>query len=122
MPRGNPSLKLAISMDPDTAARVQEAAEAEGSSVSAWITRAAQRTLRIQDGLRAVAEWEAEHGAFTEEELEEGRKKLGLSGVKPEFPLPMATKTAPPRMRAKLPLVTKPVSDSRRAARKARSR
>jgi hypothetical protein len=30
---------------------------------SAWMTSAARRALRVRDGLAAVAEWEAEHGA-----------------------------------------------------------
>jgi hypothetical protein len=45
-------------------------------SVSAWITEAARRSLRIGDGLAAVAEWETEHGAFTDQELEEARARL----------------------------------------------
>ena len=77
MPRGNPSPKLAISVDPDVHRKVLEAAQADGVSVSAWMTEAARRTLRIRDGLAAVAEWEAEHGAFTEEELHAARQRVG---------------------------------------------
>jgi len=33
-----------------------------------------------RDGLAAVAEWEAEHGAFTEEELDAARRRAGVSG------------------------------------------
>ena len=54
------------------------AAEAEGVSVSAWMTAAARRELRLRDGLAAVAEWEAEHGALTEEELSAARRRVGL--------------------------------------------
>lgn len=68
MPRGNPSPKLAITVDPDVHAALIAAAAAEGVSVSAWMTEAARRRLVIEDGLAAVAEWQAEHGAFTEEE------------------------------------------------------
>jgi hypothetical protein len=68
MPRGNPSPKLAITVDPDVHAALTAAAAAEGVSVSAWMTEAARRRLVIEDGLAAVAEWQAEHGAFTEEE------------------------------------------------------
>ena len=53
------------------------AAEAEGKSVSAWITDAARRALLVRDGLAAVAEWEAEHGALTPEELVAARARIG---------------------------------------------
>jgi predicted transcriptional regulator len=79
MPRGNPSPKLAITVDPDVHARVVAAAEAEGISVSAWMTEAARRALKLRDGLAAVAEWEAEHGAFTSEELDAARRRIGVS-------------------------------------------
>lgn len=69
MPRGKPSPKLAITVDPEVRDRVVEAAAAEGLSVSAWMTNAARRQLLIRDGLAAVAEWEAQHGALTDSEL-----------------------------------------------------
>ena len=43
-----------------------------------------QRDERLRDGLAAVAEWEAEHGAFTEGELGAARRRVGVSG--PELP------------------------------------
>lgn len=81
MPRGNPSPKLAITVDPDVYEQVLEAAKEEGSSVSAWMTAAARRALTTRDGLAAVAEWEAEHGALTEAELEAARRRVaGATG------------------------------------------
>ena len=77
MPRGNPSPKLAITVDPDVHAQIIAAAAAEGLSVSAWMTAAARRALIVRDGLAAVAEWEAEHGALTGEELEAARQRIG---------------------------------------------
>lgn len=76
MPRGNPSPKLAITVDPDVHRRVLAAAEEEGVSVSAWMTEAARRALRISEGLAAVAEWEAENGAFTPTELAEADRRI----------------------------------------------
>lgn len=76
MPRGAPAIKLAITVDPDVHARVTRAAHQDKMSVSAWMTEAARRSLRIRDGLAAVAAWEAQHGAFTEEELDEARQKV----------------------------------------------
>lgn len=76
MPRGKPSPKLAITVDADVHDRVIEAAADEGVSVSAWMTGAARRALLVRDGLAAVAEWEAEHGALTEAELAAARKRI----------------------------------------------
>lgn len=79
MPRGNPSPKLAITVDPEVHERVVAAAAAEGVSVSAWMTAAARHALKLRDGLAAVAEWEAEHGAFTEGELDAARRRVGVN-------------------------------------------
>ncbi|HEY2404846.1 MAG TPA: hypothetical protein VGI10_02540 [Polyangiaceae bacterium] len=76
MPRGNPAAKLAISVDRSVHAKVLAAAAADGMSVSAWMTSAARRALRIRDGLVAVAEWEAAHGALTAQELQAAHHRL----------------------------------------------
>jgi hypothetical protein len=76
VPRGNPAIKLAISVDSDVHAKVLDAASAEGMSVSAWMTSAARRALLVRDGLTAVAEWEAEHGALSARELDAARKRI----------------------------------------------
>jgi hypothetical protein len=77
VPRGKPSPKLAITVDADVHQRVLQAAAAEGLSVSAWMTNAARRALLVFDGLAAVAEWEADNGPLTEEELDEARHRVG---------------------------------------------
>ena len=79
MPRGNPSPKLAITIAPDVHAQVLAAAASRGISVSAWLTEAARLALKVREGLAAVAEWEAEHGAFTEDELKAARQRLASS-------------------------------------------
>jgi hypothetical protein len=76
MPRGKPSPKLAITVDPDVHGRVVAAAAAQGVSISAWMTDAARRALRQQDGLVAVAEWESELGELTADELKEARRRV----------------------------------------------
>jgi len=76
MPRGAPSPKISISLAPDVHARLVEEANAEGVTVSAWIGRAAEDRLAINDGLALVAKWEAEHGAFTPEELARADQKV----------------------------------------------
>jgi hypothetical protein len=72
-------VKLAVTVDADVHAKVLKAAEAEGTSISAWITTAARRALLARDGLAAVAEWEAEHGALTRAELEAARSRIARS-------------------------------------------
>ncbi len=76
MPRGNPSPKLAITVDPDVHERVVDAAAREGISVSAWMTEAARRALVVRDGLTAVSEWERANGSFTSEELIAARHRV----------------------------------------------
>ena len=68
--------KLAITIDAALHAKVVEAAEREGVSVSAWMTAAARQVLRAGDGLAAVAEWEAEQGEATADELEAARRSV----------------------------------------------
>lgn len=81
MPRGNPSPKLAITVDPVIHEQVLAAAAEEGVSVSAWMTAAARRALLVRDGLRAVAEWEQEHGRLTDAELEAARSRVAAEVV-----------------------------------------
>lgn len=76
MPRGKPSPKLAITVDPEVHAQVLAAAADDGVSVSAWMTNAARRALLVRDGLAAVAEWEAEHGAFSDAEVDAARQRV----------------------------------------------
>jgi hypothetical protein len=76
MPRGNPSPKLAITVDPDIYEHVLAAAAREGVSVSAWMTTAAREALKRRAGLAALAQWEKEQGGFTSEEMEEARRTV----------------------------------------------
>jgi len=82
MPRGNPAVKLAVTVDADVHSKVLDAAEAEGKSVSAWITDAARRALLVRDGLVAVAEWEAEHDALTAAELSAARARIEQKSIR----------------------------------------
>jgi len=76
MPRGNPSPKLAITVDPEVHAGVLVAAKEAGVSVSAWMTEAARRALLIREGLAGIAAWEAEQGALSEAELANARGRV----------------------------------------------
>ena len=77
MPRGNPSPKLAITVNSDVHENILAAAAREGVSVSAWMTAAAREALRRRAGLAAVARWEEQHGCFTAEEMNEARRSVG---------------------------------------------
>jgi hypothetical protein len=73
MPRGNPSPKLAITIDPDIHENILAAAARDKVSVSAWMTSAAREALQRRAGLAAVVLWEAQHGRLTAEEMDEAR-------------------------------------------------
>lgn len=73
--------KRSISMPPELARAVEEAARAEGLTFSAWLTRTAAHRLKLDAGRKALAEWEQENGPLTAEERAEGwaraRRSLG---------------------------------------------
>lgn len=65
--------RLTVSIESELAIAVREAAEADEQNVSAWLAAAARRQLANR-GLRdVVAEWERDHGAFSDEELAAAR-------------------------------------------------
>ena len=68
--------KLSIALDPDVADAAASAAETSGQSLSAWLNDAARTRLRLEDGLTAVAEWEAEQGPLTAEERAAADRQL----------------------------------------------
>ncbi len=68
---------MSISMDAEIAAQVREAALRAGVPLSAWMADAARAKLRHESLAAFLDEYQAEHGAFTEEELEQARARLG---------------------------------------------
>lgn len=76
MPRGNPSPKLAITVDPEIHEKILAAATRDGVSVSAWMTTAAREALKRRAGLAVLAQWEKEHGRFTPEEMDKARRTV----------------------------------------------
>jgi hypothetical protein len=78
--------KRSVSLDDGVAAAVEEAARQDGVSFSAWLSSAAEKQLRVRQGLRGVAAWEGETGSLSAEELAAGeallaRLRSGVSGV-----------------------------------------
>jgi hypothetical protein len=73
--------KVSVSLDEKAAAAAERAAAAEGMSLSAWLSRAALRAAKIEDGLRGVAEFEAEYGLIPEEELRKAAEWADRHGI-----------------------------------------
>jgi len=72
--------KISVSLDDEAYDAAVEQAEAEGVSLSAWLSRAALHEARVATGVRGVAEWEAENGPVTAEELAWADDVLGHPG------------------------------------------
>jgi hypothetical protein len=70
--------RLTITMEAELGAAVRDAAARSGMSVSAWLARAASDRLRNDLLGEALDRWEAEHGPFTEEELDAAAATLGI--------------------------------------------
>ena len=79
--------KRSISLPPELARAVDEAAQIEGITFSAWLAQTVAYRLTLETGRRALAEWEQENGPLTEAELAEGRARsrasLGRTSAEP---------------------------------------
>jgi hypothetical protein len=78
--------KRSVSLNDDVASSVEAAAKEDGVSFSAWLSNAAERQLLVRQGLKGVANWEAEAGSLTPEEIAAGEALLarllsGMSGI-----------------------------------------
>lgn len=71
--------KRSVSLPPELAKAVEEAARAEGTTFSAWLARTAAHRLKLEAGRKALTEWERENGPLTEAELAEGRARARAS-------------------------------------------
>jgi hypothetical protein len=71
--------KLSVSFAPEVGDAVREAAHARGSSISAWLEDAAAAKLRSQALAEYLREWEAVHGALSEDELARAAAELGVA-------------------------------------------
>jgi hypothetical protein len=68
--------KRSVSLDDAIAKAVARAAKEDGVSVSVWLTQAAAARLRLREGLRGVAAWEAEAGKLSRDEIAAGEALL----------------------------------------------
>ena len=71
--------KLTISLPEELAETIRAEADAEGTTVSAWIAEHARRSLLLAERRAALAEYEAEHGKITDDERREVREWLARS-------------------------------------------
>jgi hypothetical protein len=71
-----PVSKRSVSLDDAVAEAVERAAQEDGVSFSAWLSGAAERRLRLREGLRGVEEWEAEVGVLSAAERAAGEALL----------------------------------------------
>jgi hypothetical protein len=87
-------------------------AEAGSGAVSPLVNDALAHYLRRQRGLAAVAAYEAEHGAFSDDELAEADRLLDAAGV-----VDLTAPTPTPRKRvAPKPTASKKATRSRKSA------
>jgi hypothetical protein len=80
-----PAQKVSISLDESVLLAAREAAKRRGMSLSAWLNgiaaEAQAHETSIEEGLRGVAEWEAENGPITAEELAKADAILDAAGI-----------------------------------------
>lgn len=76
--------KRSVSLDDSVAQRVEQAADEDGMSFSAWLSTAAEDKLLLRDGMRGIREWETEAGELTRAERAAGEALLDrLLGASP---------------------------------------
>lgn len=63
-----------MSIPPDLDAQIEAAAAEAGVTYSAWLAATARKEFTIRAGLKAVAEFEREQGAFSPEEIAEAEQ------------------------------------------------
>lgn len=66
--------KRSVSIPPDLDAQIEAAAAEAGVTYSAWLAATARKEFTIRAGLKAVAEFELEQGAFSPEEITEAEQ------------------------------------------------
>jgi hypothetical protein len=92
---GRVEIELSVTFAPELREAVREAADEAGLSLSEWLSRAAEAKLntdrdagilaeaahrrRIEGLGKFLDEWQAEHGAFTEEEMARARRWRDLA-------------------------------------------
>lgn len=71
--------KISISLAEDLSEDLRIAAHEDGVPLSTWVSEAVADRLRARALREFIREYEAEYGAFTEEEMEAARERMGYS-------------------------------------------
>jgi predicted transcriptional regulator len=71
--------KVTITLDEDLLEAMAGMARDTDVPLSRLIASAAEREMRRRIGMAAVAKWEAEHGAFTPDELAAARAEMAAA-------------------------------------------
>jgi hypothetical protein len=64
--------KRSVSLPPELARAIDDAAAADNTTFSAWLSETAAHRLRLEAGRGAIAKWEQEQGPLSAEELADG--------------------------------------------------
>jgi hypothetical protein len=73
------SKKVTITLAEDLVEQISAAAREDGIPVSRLVASAVERELRLRLGRQLIAEWQAEHGAFTPQELAAARAEMAAA-------------------------------------------
>jgi hypothetical protein len=71
--------KVTVTLPEDLVEALGQAAREDGVPLSRLVAGAAEWELRRRVGRRLVADWQAEHGAFTAEELAAARAEMAAA-------------------------------------------
>jgi hypothetical protein len=75
------TMKVTITLPQELVEALGAAAREDGIPLSRLVASAAEGELRRRIGRRLVADWQAEHGAFTAEELAAARAEMAAADV-----------------------------------------
>lgn len=73
------SKKVTITLPEELVEALGSAAQRDGIPLSRLVATAAENELRRRSGRELVADWQAEHGAFTLEELAAARAEMAAA-------------------------------------------
>jgi hypothetical protein len=71
--------KVTVTLPEELVEALGTAAHEDGVPLSRLVTRAAESELRRRVGRRLVADWQAEHGTFTVEELAAAKAEMAAA-------------------------------------------
>jgi hypothetical protein len=71
--------KMSVSFDAELGDAVRSAASQAGKPLSAWLAEAAASKLRAEALAEFLADWQAEHGMLTAEEIARAEQELGVA-------------------------------------------